>query len=238
MHDHLVEFYESDSLLAESVRDFLAPALEAGEAAIVVATAAHRAAFAAALAERGVDLEAARQEGRLVECDAAETLARFVTDAVPDENMFDAVVGRLVRRTGARSPKLRIYGEMVAVLWDQGNAAGALELEQLWNRLSGEQPFTLMCAYPMDTVEVGTAGFRGICGTHSSVRLRFEAPRPRPAMAPAGAAGMAGLQDLGSDLSALREVIRNASQMGRLAGSPKTVSTSARGGVDYELAAE
>lgn len=236
MHNHLVEFYESDALLVESVGDFLTPALEQGEAVIVVATEAHRVSFADALAERGVELEAARQQGRLVELDAGETLGRFVVESVPDENMFDAVVGRLVRRTGARSPNLRVYGEMVAVMWDRGNAAGALQLEQLWNRLSEEQPFTLMCAYPLATVEVGSGGFRGICVTHSNVRLRFSAPPPRPE--PAGADsrdGMAGLQGLGSELSALKEVIRNASQMGRLAGSRKTVTASPTGGLDCEI---
>jgi len=60
---------------------------------------------------------------------------------------------------------------MVALLWDAGDVASAIALEDLWNDLAGERDFMLLCAYPMrsfDTTASGTA-FRRICDQHSTV---------------------------------------------------------------------
>lgn len=43
---------------------------------------------------------------------------------------------------------LTVFGEMVALLWAQGNKQGALELEALWNDVLSERTFYLHCAYP------------------------------------------------------------------------------------------
>jgi anti-sigma regulatory factor (Ser/Thr protein kinase) len=37
---------------------------------------------------------------------------------------------------------------MVALLWDEGRVNAAIELESLWNDLSGRVPFSLFCSYP------------------------------------------------------------------------------------------
>ncbi|HEX4099038.1 MAG TPA: hypothetical protein VHY21_00635 [Pseudonocardiaceae bacterium] len=58
-HSHVVGFYEIEAFLVDSVRDFLAPGLHAGAAAIVVATASHRERFDRALVAAGIDLPAA-----------------------------------------------------------------------------------------------------------------------------------------------------------------------------------
>ncbi len=38
---------------------------------------------------------------------------------------------------------------MVALLWEEGNQAGAIHLEELWNDLARTHSFSLFCAYPM-----------------------------------------------------------------------------------------
>jgi hypothetical protein len=47
--EHLVKFYETERFLVDTVSRFVASALMAGDAAIVIATATHRSAFAEAL---------------------------------------------------------------------------------------------------------------------------------------------------------------------------------------------
>lgn len=236
MHDHLVEFYETDALLVESVRDFFVPAVQDGDPVILVATPAHRAAFIEALEARGLDINRARRQGLFVDLDASETLGRFMVDGYPDASLFDQVVGGLVSSTGRQSRKLRIYGEMVALLWDEGNEAAALHLENLWNHLSDVHAFTLLCAYPLSCLDwgPGSDGFKSICSTHSSVRMRFAAPQPQSrSVEPQDQ--FSRLQGMGSDLSALKDVIRNASQMGRLAENPKTVSRPGPTSLDFDL---
>src|ERR1044072_5310301 len=87
-HDHLVEFYETESFLVDTVCRFLLPALHAGDAAIVVATAAHRAAFEAALEDAGIDVQAAAGEDRYVALDARDVMGRFMVDGSPDPERY------------------------------------------------------------------------------------------------------------------------------------------------------
>ncbi|CAN5775640.1 hypothetical protein BH23ACT12_BH23ACT12_22200 [soil metagenome] len=223
----------------ESVRDFFAPAVQEFDPVILVATPPHCAAFIEALQARGLDVDAARRRNLFVDLDAVETLSKFMVGAHPDPSRFEQVFGGLVSSTGKGSNKLRIHGEMVALLWDQGHRNGALLLENLWNNLSNNHPFSLLCAYPLSSIEWGpdSASFRGICATHSSVRLRFAAPQvhKRIERDEAQSDDFARLQGIGSDLNALKKVIRNANQMGQLADDKKTISRSGTGALDYDL---
>ena len=168
VHEHLVEFYDSEAFLAASVRDYLAPALSEGDAALVVATSRHRQAFEAALGGTAVDLEAARAEGRYLAVDAEEALSRFMTERGPDPSRFTRMVDDLIARVTSGGRPVRVYGEMVAVLWAEGNVVGAIALEDLWNDLAFLHPISVLCAYP--TAGFGaaeTAGsFRAVCQLH------------------------------------------------------------------------
>src|SRR5262249_20760656 len=73
----------------------------------------------------------------------------------PDEGRFAAVVGDLVTRIAGRRLRIRVFGEMVALLWERGQREAAIHLEKLWNALGQQHRFALLCAYPM-------AGFRGV----------------------------------------------------------------------------
>jgi anti-sigma regulatory factor (Ser/Thr protein kinase) len=66
---------------------------------------------------------------------------------------------------------VRVFGEMVALLWQEGNVPAAISLESLWNRLARVQRFSLLCAYP--TTSLTDAGdldaVRQVCNVHSEV---------------------------------------------------------------------
>lgn len=168
--DHVVQFYEHEDDLAALVGSYLGAAAADGEAVVVIASPEHAEVFQAALCEAGVDLAAARAGGRLVVLDAAATLERLMVAGVPDAGAFDASVGAVVRAAGAGGRRVRAYGEMVALLWAAGDVTGALELEQLWNALAAESPFSLVCAYPAHLFGPTQAdGFTDVCHIHSAV---------------------------------------------------------------------
>jgi hypothetical protein len=168
---HKVEFYDSDDYLAASVSEFLADGLRAGEGAVVVATGAHRTAIEEALAGAGIDVGAARDGGQYVAHDASELLSRFMVDDVPNGDRFHAVVGDIIATVGAGRPGMRVFGEMVALLCEDGHDRAALELERLWNELARSRSFMLFCAYPMSLFDRAgkAAGFESICDEHSVV---------------------------------------------------------------------
>jgi hypothetical protein len=93
-----------------------------------------------------------------------------MVESMPDAARFEATMGELVSRAAQGPRELRIYGEMVAVLWDQGNVAAAIALEDLWNDLATRHPFSLFCAYPVSAFDTEkTEQFRKVCGQHSRV---------------------------------------------------------------------
>ena len=172
---HGVQFYTTDQTLLEEIARFIGGALVNGDGAIVVATAAHRVALARELERRGLRVSRALEEGRYVSLDAADTLSRLMGDRMPDPQRFEHIVGGLVTKAKAAArnsfPCVSIFGEMVALLWAQGNHEAALRLEELWNGLAKNQSFALRCAYPMNGFERDESGelFLRVCDQHSAV---------------------------------------------------------------------
>lgn len=170
-HEHVVEFYETEAFLVDTVADFVGPGLHVGGAAVVVATAAHRYAFEQALRQSGIDVEHAVDAGRYLAFDAVQLLDRFMVDGAPDAGRFREIVGAVLRRAGGDGRRVRVYGEMVALLWAAGDAEAATALEHLWNELAETHEFALLCAYPMSAFKdpAGAAAFSRVCGTHTTV---------------------------------------------------------------------
>jgi signal transduction histidine kinase len=169
--EHFVQFYESDEFLLGSLGGYVGAGLEGGEACVVVATDARRTGLDAQLRARGHDPRAARGRGQFFTLDAAETLSQFMVGGSPEPSRFEEVVGGLVERAGASSRRVRIFGEMVALLWAAGNRDAAIRLEGLWNGLQRRRPFRLFCAYPIRHFGGGSQGgpLGHVCAEHTRV---------------------------------------------------------------------
>ncbi|HZL28635.1 MAG TPA: MEDS domain-containing protein [Acidobacteriaceae bacterium] len=172
---HSVQFYEQDEALIDRLSEFAGSALGGGHPCVVVLTPAHRGSLCARLIGQGIDVDRMIEDGRFVVLDAAETLQLFMVDGVPiGERFFSVIGGLLSHALGATTNgrgRLAVFGEMVALLFADGNAEAAIRLEQLWNELSAKLPFSLLCAYPMGGFARGEdeAAFRKICSEHSHV---------------------------------------------------------------------
>ena len=169
--EHFVQFYEADAFLLNSLAEYIGAAIKAGEGAIVVATEAHRDELEARLRDKGLEVTTAVECGQLVLRDAAETLSKFMAGGSPDPALFAEIIGDLIARSAKGRPRVRIYGEMVALLWAEGNYDAAIRLEELWNSLQQTHSFALFCAYPMDGFagEGAGRGLPHVCTTHSRV---------------------------------------------------------------------
>lgn len=167
-HRHVVQFYDGDEELAESAGDYLADAIGEGGAAVIVATPARCARFEGHLTACGVDVEAARRDGTLV-CLDATGLARQLARA--DRAAFDAQIRPAILAAGEAPGPVRVYGEIVALLWAAGHVNAALELEGFWNELGREIPFSLYCGYPRQSVENSHhhGAISEVCRLHTAV---------------------------------------------------------------------
>jgi hypothetical protein len=150
--NHLLIFYPEDRDLIETAGEFLRAGLADGGSAIVVATAAHRLALDARLGCTGVDVGAAMAAGTYVELDAAETISQFMINDRADPAAFWEVISPLLQQAGDGGKQVRVYGEMVALLWEAGNMATAIDVEALWNEMASRFSFSLLCGYPAHAV--------------------------------------------------------------------------------------
>ena len=169
--DHFVQFYEADGFLLNSLSGYVGGAIKSGDAALVVATKAHREGLDELLVANGIDISSAKGTGQFVSIDANETLATFMVDGIPNEQLFHQSLGSILLSVTDGRSRVRAFGEMVALLWEQGNYNGAIRLEELWNELQQTHSFSLFCAYPMNSLgRDGLADMhQSVCGVHSRV---------------------------------------------------------------------
>src|SRR4029079_13187237 len=98
MHDtdHFVQFYEADGLLLSSLSGFIGSAISSGDGAIVIATESHRSGLEKLITANGLDIASAKSHGQFVSLDAAETLAQFMVDGLPEPGRFQTVIGEVI----------------------------------------------------------------------------------------------------------------------------------------------
>lgn len=171
-HDHAVSLYDDEAdLIRDVALHVLQVGLISGQRILIVATSAHRAALDLALSARGADPAELRRAGSYLALDAAETLARFMVDGRPDAARFAATVRDAFDSLSGDTRLPRVYGEMVALLWHEGNVTAAIELERLWNDLAGELEFALLCGYPMTALErhADLEAVRDLCHVHTGL---------------------------------------------------------------------
>lgn len=168
-HEHDVAVYDTASTLIDRVTDYAASGLAAGDLVVTVSRAAHRQAVDDLLADRGVDTRSARRDGRFITLDADATMARFFVAGVPDPQLFRAVLSTEVP---AGPAPVRVFGEMVAILWESGDVVAALQLESLWEEVLATQPIDLLCAFASQPLADGTLNdVATLCAMHDRVSV-------------------------------------------------------------------
>ena len=169
---HAVQLFDNLETRGEAVADFLNDGYNAGDNLLVVITQEHWGHVASRLRAAGFPLPAAVDTGRLTVRDASIAVGQLMRKGRPDPALFEEAFGALVRTLAAAKRPLRIYGELVDLLAADGDFRSAQLVEELWNGLSGQQPFTLFCGY--GAVNFGdprsTESLRSICRAHSLVR--------------------------------------------------------------------
>jgi PAS domain S-box-containing protein len=193
---HIVQFYESDSYLFETVARFLGAGLVAGDRLVVIATPAHCDGLLRQLRTLDCDPEKALAEGQLNLLDVEETLSKFMVNGAPDGDRFRGLLDGVIERAtaGIKGTRLRLYGEMVDALWRAGNRSAAIQLEQFWNEAAQRHSFSLLCAYVMSNFykrvdsQAPDPEFMAVCSFHSHV-IPAESPEKADSVSPDSRSG-------------------------------------------------
>lgn len=147
--EHFVQFYTYDHVLINSLEQYIAAGLKQGEICIVIATARHRKELEARLKDKDIDLAAARQNGQFICLDAVDTLSGIINDGAINQELFFKQFSTVASKAAKNNRPIRVFGEMIALLWKKHDTEGVIKLEKLWNELSDKYTFSHYCAYPM-----------------------------------------------------------------------------------------
>lgn len=169
---HPVQIYEQDHKFLRALEEFVSVGLQSAEAVVVVATENHRTALEKQLTKRGINLSDARAQDQYIDLDAGAMLSKFMVQGWPDATLFKEMITDLMERVCINSRPVRVFGEMVALLWAEGNNAATIRLERLWHTLCMNQGFSLYCAYPKNGfTQDADVSIREICALHSKICL-------------------------------------------------------------------
>jgi DNA-binding NarL/FixJ family response regulator len=172
---HEVLFYSDDTVLLDRLSRFVAAALDAGNAAIVLATKAHRDSLLQRLKAGGVDTDGALQQGSYISLDAADVLSTVMVNDLPDPARFFGVLGGFIEAAAkaakSEQPRVVAFGEAVDLLQAEGKADAAIRLEQLWNEVGRTCGLDILCGYDLSNFhgDEDEHAFHSICAQHSAV---------------------------------------------------------------------
>ncbi len=175
---HDAGFFSDDRRLIEDAAQFVVRALKAGNAAIVIATEAHRDQLLAALWASNVDFDAAVKQGRYIVLDASQTLARFMANGMIHfgrcRETFGALILQALQSAKKQTARVAVFGECAQLLLAQGNVEAAIQMERFGNQLMEKYDMDILCGYSLHGLHDVMDGliYEQICAEHSIVRSR------------------------------------------------------------------
>ncbi len=137
--------------LTESALVFVEAGLRRGDRVVVVAGADQQDRLFERLAAGKFRPQSLRDPGQLSVLDAGQITGQFVAGGLPEWTPFRNVLAPVLSRVQPSGRSTRVYSEIANVLWQAGNTAAAIRVEEFWNALAGTYPFSLYCGYTMDT---------------------------------------------------------------------------------------
>jgi hypothetical protein len=89
--------------------------------------------------------------------DADDFLPDFMRENMPDSSLFFGLAADVIGQAHAdgRYENVRWWGEMVGVLWERGDVAASMHLEDLFDHLAAQHDIAIFCSFLMDNFDGG-----------------------------------------------------------------------------------
>jgi len=157
--------------LTESALAFVEAGLRRGDSVLVIAGADRRDRLFERLAAGQFSPQSLRDPGQLSVLDAGQITAQFVAGGMPEWAPFRNALAPALSRLQPSGRGTRVYSEIANALWQAGNTAAAIEVEDFWNTLAATYPISLYCGYTMDTQSEDSyaAPLEGLGRTHTDI---------------------------------------------------------------------
>jgi hypothetical protein len=164
---HSLFVYDSKEEFLRRMEDLVLAALHRGEVIVFLAPAKDLTILEERLTAAGVDVSAERAKGNYHPFGAETLLDELLINEWPCEERFNAFVEKLSSLAGDR--KVRVVGEVGALLLERKLPMVTVALEELWRGAIEECGFDLSCAYPEEAFRNHQPCFHAICAAHSDI---------------------------------------------------------------------
>jgi len=162
-HRHEIVFCSDDAAIVDGLTRFVATAVNAADAALVLATESHRQGLRHRLRAKGVDIDLAIQRGTYLSLDAEQP---------PEPAQFLEAINGLraaAVKAGKVHPRIAFCGERAGRLWAEGRTAEAVQLEQFCDELAPD--VDILCLYPLPR-NTDDDALERICAEHTAIHSR------------------------------------------------------------------
>ena len=171
---HEAASYRDDASFVDGFARFIDAALKKGKPVTVITTEAHQGGIRRRLQARGWDIAASIQEGIYISLNASDMLSTFMVNDWPDASRLFELAGSLIRDAAkmakSEPSRVAICGECAPILWAQGKAEAAIELEKLWDAVARRYDVDILCGYTLTGLRrnENSQKFERICAEHSA----------------------------------------------------------------------
>jgi EAL domain-containing protein (putative c-di-GMP-specific phosphodiesterase class I) len=170
---HGVQLYESEPFLTRSASEFLSTGAARGEASILVCTPGHWESLEREMNQQGFDIHEATRCGRFLMCTVDEQLALFMREGKPDLELFRQWFSCILLRVrpAGSSYRIRLFTEMVAVLWQREQRDAALQIVSFSEQVGRTTEISVLSPYPTQLCETPEqeTHFLAMCAGHKEV---------------------------------------------------------------------
>lgn len=167
--NHTVQICPNESSQVDLVTRYIKDGLLNGEAVIVIAKQALRKSLKLKMDGISFDGRILQDQDQIKFFDAEFLLSNLKSDGVLEEEVFQEYLAAPIDNAQLNYRKVRVFSEMVDILWKQDQHNIAIQLEGFWNDLSHIQEFSLLCTYSLNKLDPNTYddALERICKCHS-----------------------------------------------------------------------
>jgi len=168
--DHFLQLYEDDEIFLDGLEAYVCAGIAKSESVIIIATTEHLSALEKRLINY-YNLNKLIIQKHYMPIDVEVILDKILINSQIDAALFNTEMSNLMKSINRDSNNtIRVFGEIVAVLWGQGNRKAVYELEKLWHEYCKKEKICLYCAYPKaGFIQDSIQSVQHICDCHNNL---------------------------------------------------------------------
>ena len=150
--NHTVQICSTESSHIDLVTRYIKEGLCNGEAVFVIARPALREILKLKMDALSFDGQTLQDPDQIRFFDADFILSCLKSSRSLDERAFQQILVAPILNAQSVYKKVRAFGEMVDILWKQGQHDMVIQLLVYWRKLPDTQKLSLLCTYSLDKV--------------------------------------------------------------------------------------